>query len=509
MRDRAGLKFAALGLCAAVACGTAQQIPIQEVELENGMRLLLVERHNEPRVAAGWVAKVGSANERPGITGIAHLFEHMMFKGTRTIGSRNPGRDLEIIREQEAVREQMRQEERKLRQMLRRGEIPDMTNPEHMTARWRELNKRFRALVEEQRQLLVKNEFSRIYTEAGASRLNAFTSEDMTVYFVTVPANKLELWMWMESERILHPVFREFYAEREVVMEERRMRVESTPLGRHYEQLSAMFWNSHPYKWPVIGWPSDLMAISKADADAFYATYYSPQNIALVLVGDFEPRQVLTLARKYFGRIPRGRQDPPDVVTLEVESVAEKRMYAQAECNPQVEILWHTVGFGHQDSYALNVLAQLLTGRSGRLHKELVLKQKIATGVWAGQSAQKWAGFFNIGAEVKDGATPEQVESAIHGLIAELAEVPVPEPELQKVKNQFMAAQYRRLEENFEVMLQLLINEGLGDWREVNAMYPKIEAVTAADVQQVVRRYFRPENRTVAIFTRKQEARAN
>ena len=298
----------ALLFCAALPL-QAQKVPVVEKNLANGMRLLLVERHDEPTVAGGWVAHVGSSNERPGITGIAHLFEHMMFKGTPTIGTKDYKKDLEIIAAQERVRDEMRQEERKMRAEYRRGEIDDLLKPENKTPRYRELEKEFNKLIAEQREILVKNEFDRIYSGAGGSGMNAFTSEDMTAYFITVPANKLELWMWMESERILHPVFREFYAERDVVFEERRMRTESTPLGKFEEEFNAMFWESSPYAWPVIGWPSDIPAISKAQADEFYATYYSPQNITLILVGDFEPAKAEALVKKYFERIPRGPQD--------------------------------------------------------------------------------------------------------------------------------------------------------------------------------------------------------
>ena len=164
----------------------------------------------------------------------------------------------------------------------------------------RELEKEFNELIAQQREMLVKNEFDRIYTGSGASGMNAFTSEDMTAYFINVPANKLELWMWMESERLFHPVFREFYAERDVVFEERRMRTESTPLGKFAEAFKAMFWESHPYHWPVVGWPSDIPAISKAQADEFYATYYAPQNITLILVGDFKPADAEAAGREIF-----------------------------------------------------------------------------------------------------------------------------------------------------------------------------------------------------------------
>ncbi len=481
----------------------AQQVPVVEKQLANGMRVLLVERHDEPTVAGGWVAHVGSANERLGITGIAHLFEHMMFKGTPTIGTRNYAEDQKIIQEQEVVRGQMRQEERKMRAAWRKGEIDDWTKPENETPRYRELLKQFNQLAREQRDLLVKNEFDRIYTGQGASGMNAFTTEDMTAYFINVPANKLELFMWMESERIRHPVFREFYTEREVVFEERRMRTDSTPLGKFAEEFNSMFWESSPYSWPVVGWPSDIPAITKAEADAFYALYYSPQNITLILVGDFQTRHAEALIRKYFERIPRGDRTPPDVVTTEVKQMAEKRMYAAAETNPQVDILWHTVAFQHKDSYALQILGQILATRTGRLHKSMVLGSGIATDVWAGQTSQKWEGYFNAGAEAREGHSLQEVEDAIYANLDKLKAEEVPAEELQKVKNNFAAAEYRRLSSNFPILMHLIINDGEGDWREINEAGAKIQAVTAAEVRRMANTYFTKDNRNVAIYTRK------
>src|SRR6266581_1953744 len=270
----------------------AQKVPVVETNLANGMRLLMVERHDEPSVAGGWVAHVGSSNERPGITGISHLFEHMMFKGTPTIGTKDYGKDVAVIKEQEQVRDEMRQEEAKMRAAYRRGEIDDLLKPENKTPRFRELEKKFDELIKKQREVLVKNEFDRIYTTGGGSGMNAFTNQDMTGYFITVPSNKLELWMWMESDRLFHPVFREFYAERDVVFEERRMRTESTPLGKFEESFDSLFWESHPYGWPVVGWPSDIPAISRVQADDFYGTYYAPQNITVILIGDFKPENL-------------------------------------------------------------------------------------------------------------------------------------------------------------------------------------------------------------------------
>ena len=485
-----------------------QQVDVKERTLSNGMKLLMLERHHSPTIAGGWVVRVGSVNERPGITGIAHLFEHMMFKGTPAIGTKDAKRDAEIINEQEIVRDAMRLEESKMRLALRRGEINDLEKAENKTPRYRELEVKFNELIKNQREILVKNEFDRIYTTAGASGMNAFTSNDMTGYFITVPANKLEMWTWMESERLLRPVFREFYAERDVVFEERRMRTESTPLGKFQESLEALFWESHPYGWPVIGWPSDIPSISKAQADEFYSLYYAPQNITLVLVGDFKVEEAEGLCEKYFGRIPRGKKRIPEVVTSEVAQKVEKRMNAEAEANPQVDILWHSPAAGHPDARALKVLAAVLSGRSGRLHKSLVLDKELATTAFAQQMSRKYAGMFNVGGESKDTKTPGDVENGIYDEINRLKSELVSDRELQKVKNNFAAIAVRRTSSNFHMLLQLIQYEGVDSWKAINTEIPNILEVEAEDIQRVARKYLIKENRTVATYTRKAGVKA-
>jgi predicted Zn-dependent peptidase len=484
----------------------SQLLLVTETNLSNGMRVLLVERHDEPNVAGGWVAHVGSANEHPGITGMAHLFEHMMFKGTTNIGTTDAAKDFEILAEQEKIRDAMRDEEAKMRGQIRSGKIDDMMKPECWTPRYRELQQQFKTLVDDERKVLVKNEFDNLYTANGASGMNAFTMQDMTAYFCTVPANKIELWMWMESGRILRPVFREFYSERDVVFEERRMRLDSTPLGVAMETFNSMFWDALPYSWEVIGWPSDVSSISKPQADAFYATHYAPQNLTLILVGDFKADEIVLHLEKYFGRIPRGTNNPPDLVTLEPKQTVEKRMNAEVDANPQVTIYFHTVPFGHKDSYALEILAQILSTHTGRLYKGLVLGSGAATDAGAAQNSMKWAGYFEISGESAPGHTPEEVEKNLYAELEKLQHDEVPTQELQKVKNAFAAAEYRKLNSNMSILHQLIWNEGEGDWREINDANTKIQAVTAADVKRVAGEYFKKENRAVATFTRKTDA---
>jgi predicted Zn-dependent peptidase len=309
------LLLGALALGAALPA-LAQESNVKEIVLDNGLTILLYPRSGDPRVACGWIAKVGSANERPGITGLAHLFEHMMFKGTRTIGTKDIDRDLEIIAELDATRAKLARHQDELDRQKRLGMIEDASSPDVRTAEHQELLASFDALLAQQKELLVDNEFNSIYTKAGGTGMNAGTSTDWTLYFINMPANKLELWAWMESDRLTNPVFRQFYSERDVVWEERRMRTDSTPTGRLGEEFDALFWKASPYSWQPIGWPSDLDKITREEALAFFDRNYSPNNLTLALVGDFDLETTEPLLRKYFSRIPRSKLEPTAVRTF-------------------------------------------------------------------------------------------------------------------------------------------------------------------------------------------------
>ena len=486
-----------LGLSAPAA---GQNVQVEERVLSNGLRVLLLPRKGDPNVAAGWIARVGSVNERPGITGITHLFEHMMFKGTRVIGTRDIEKNLEVMAELDRVKREIAVEEAKISVRQRLGEIPDPPRPEDLTPRLKELQEELGKLSAEERALLIKDEFDKLYTAAGASGLNAGTSFDFTVYFVNVPSNKLELWFWMESDRLLNPVFREFYSERSVVREERRLRTESTPTGRFDEEFDALFWQASPYGWPVIGWPSDIEAVTREEALSFFSIYYGPNNLTACLVGDFEPSEALKLAERYFGRLKRGPQDPPPLRTRETKQLAERRMIAYAETKPTVRIRYHTVADGHADDFALNLLGDILSGRTGRLYKSLVLESQVANEVSAAEQGSKYEGYFELRGVAKPGKTPEDVEKAILAEIEKLKEEPVPERELQKVKNQFVASSYRQLRSSFSLLVQLLTRDAYRGWQTINTDPKRVEAVTPADVQRVARKYLTAENKTVGIY---------
>ena len=503
------ISFSLLALLLCVQFAAAQKVPVQEVVLDNGMRLLLVPRKGDPNVAAGWVARVGSVNERPGITGLSHLFEHMMFKGTHAIGTKDIAENLKLIKEMDDVRAELRKEQQVLIVKARLGEIPDAKDPQYRSERHKELLAKFDELTKREKDLMVKDEFDRIYTTAGGSGMNAGTSNDFTVYFINVPANKLELWFWMESDRLRNPVFREFYSERDVVHEERRMRTDSTPTGKFDEQYESMFWQSSPYGWPVVGWPSDLEGITREEALDYFAVNYAPNNLTACLVGDIDPALAKELAQKYFGRLPRGPRPPEPVRTTEMPQLAEKRMVAWAETVPQVRIRYHTVAEGHKDDFVLDILGSLLSGRTGRLYKSLVLQQAIANSAGAGQDARKYEGLFEISGVAKPGKTPEEVEQALYKEIERIQKELVDAKELQKVKNQYAANNFRGIQSNFGLMVQLLLRDNNRGWETINTDPALHQAVTPEDIRRVANTYFKPENRTIGIYyTKKAEGAA-
>ncbi|HBS29163.1 MAG TPA: hypothetical protein DEB06_06855 [Phycisphaerales bacterium] len=485
----------------------AQQVNVTEFTLENGMKFLLYPRTEQPNIiAAGWVAKVGSVNERPGITGISHFFEHMMFKGTNTIGTKDPARDREFRAEQNVLRQRildltMKDQYRR----FRAGEIDDPWDPANDTDEMAKLRGELKASMERQRaESIVKTEFDEVYTKLGASGMNAFTSEDVTFYFINVPSNKFELWAWMESDRLTDSVFREFFSERDVVHEERRLRTESTPTGIFDEQFEAMFWQSSPYNWPVIGWTSDLNSYTMEQAQDYYDTYYQPSNLTGVVVGDFKIEEVKPIIERYFGRLSPGTKPVPPVATLEMPQQAEQRMIAECDCQPQVEVRYKAVPWNHADEAALEVLAGILNGRSGRLYKNLIEGAQIASSAFAGVDSRKYGGAFSFAAETKGDAKPEMLEEAWYKEVERLQNEPVSERELQKVKNQEAANAFRRLQNNFFLLVQMGLFEAAGDWRYINEHPRAIQAVTAEDVKRVANTYFARKNRSVAIYNRLQ-----
>ncbi|HEX8634424.1 MAG TPA: pitrilysin family protein, partial [Pyrinomonadaceae bacterium] len=414
-----------------------------------------------------------------------------------------------VLAEMDQVRAELRREEVALIQKARLGEISDAKDPKNRSAKHQQLRARFEELTKQEKELMIKDEYDRIYTSAGGAGLNAGTSNDFTIYFLNVPANKVELWFWMESDRLANHVFREFYSERDVVHEERRLRTDSTPTGKFNELYDSMFWQSSPYGWPVVGWPSDLEGITREEALEYFAVNYAPNNLTACLVGDIDPARAVELAKQYFGRLPRGPREPEPVRTSEMPQLAEKRMVAYAETVPQVRVRYHTVAEGHPDDFALDILGSVLSGRTGRLYKSLVLQQAIANSAFASHDGRKYEGLFELSSVAKPGKTPEEVEQALYKEIERLQKELVDGKELQKVKNQYAANDFRGLQSNFGLMVQLLLRDNNRGWETLNTDPARFQAVTAEDIRRVANTYFKPENRTIAIYhTKKAEGGA-
>ncbi|MEK7867445.1 MAG: pitrilysin family protein [Planctomycetota bacterium] len=477
----------------------AQDLAVHEFSLDNGMKFLVVERHDSPRVFGAVMFRVGSVNERPGITGLSHFLEHMMFKGTHVLGITDIEADGMYNGLIESAWEEIRRGRVQVEEKTRKGQPV----PEGLTKRVAAWTEFFEQLSKDQKAIIVKDDLWERYMRNGGTSLNASTGEDSTQYFVELPANKLELFFWQESDRMTDCVWREFYSEREVVKEERRLSVESTPTGRINEAFEAMFWEAHPYSWPVVGWMSDLDNFTPADMEEHYRTYYAPNNAVAVFVGDVDPKRVEELAQQYFARIPRGAKTPPPVATKEPEQVGERRMAAEADAQPSIQVQWHTVAARHADEPALSVLEGVLKGKSGRLYKRLVLEKQVALEAGAETDHRRWAGAFAITAKPKEDVDPAEVEREALAVLEELKAQPPTEEEVQKAKNQLLARMVQFMRSNMGMAFIVGRSELSGSWRDVKSQLDAVQKITPEEVSAVAKKYLTAQGRNVLWVRRK------
>ncbi len=481
-------------------------LKVDERVLDNGMRVLTVVNPGAPRVFCALYWRVGSVNERPGITGLSHFFEHMMFKGTETIGTKNPKRDAEINAEIERLMTENRDYKLRRLEAERRG----ASMPPLELAAMQRIQKRYDELVKEQKEITISEHLWKTLMANGGTGLNASTATDRTEYHVELPSNKVELFFWLESDRFMRPVFREFYPEREVVKEERRLRTDSTPTGLIGEAFNAMFWESHPYRWPVVGWMSDIDQYRLSDAEAYFQEHYSPQNCTAIFVGDVKPERIRRLAETYFGRMKRFPKDPDPIVTVEVEQPAEKRMIAEADTQPSIQIRWHAPAGVHADAAGLDLLCQVLDGRTGRLYKRLVTEKKLALNVGAGYGGRKYGGSISINASPRlrpgeDAAKRiAEVEAEIDLVIEAVRKEGVTQAELDKVKNRATADLVRGLESNSGIAGQLGYFEVIGTYQDFFAGVRAVEAATTDQLTELARKYFSKTGKNVLVVKRRE-----
>ena len=468
-----------------------ERLPVREHTLQNGMRLLILPRPGAPTVSFVVQYDIGGVNEHLGTTGTAHLLEHLVFKGTHSIGTHNPAAEEVLFARMDAAQDT-------LTRARAHGD----------TASAGRLSGRIKVLEDSARVYVDANEYDRILTKAGARGLNAATTNDATTYFVELPSNRAELWFVLEGDRMADPVFREFYTERDVVMEERRMRVETSPAGLLYEDHMATAYLFHPYGVPVVGTMSDLENLTRPEVTEYFHRYYGAGNAVVGIVGNVDADRIVEWAERYLAEVPRG-EEPPPVLAREPVQRGERRVEVVWDAEPALRIGWHVPDAFHPDAPTLTILTTLLTGgRTARLHRRLVLQDRSATSVSSSMGpGERFPQLFQIDATPLAPHTAAEVEAAIYAELDSLARVGPTVAELERVRNQISAGNVRRLQSNLGLAFQLVESEALfGDWRETFRFSERLRAVTPEDVKGVVRRYFSAENRTLATLVRRKEA---
>ncbi len=467
---------------------------VVEHRLTNGLRLLVVERHDTPTVAAYLTIGVGSVHETSETRGVAHLLEHMLFKGTETLGTTDYAAEKPLLERIEQVGSEL--------DRLR-------AEPNSDPARIAELEGQLKALQEQHRPFVVKEAFSKLYSENGGVGFNAFTSKDMTTYLISLPSNKLELWALLESDRMKHAVLREFYTEREVIREERRRSYETNPDGLLYETLVSTAFTVHPYRNPIIGWHTDIANLTLAETRDFLQRYYAPVNTTIALVGDITAAAALNLVERYFGTIPPG-EPVPAVAAVEPPQRGEKRVNLAFDAEPQLAVAFHKPTLPSKDDYVFDLIDQILAqGRTSRLYQRLVEKEQLATSVSIyGAPGSRYPNLFVIEAVPRHPHPPQEVESAILQELDRLRREPVTTEELAKARNRLVTDNLRALRSNSGLARMLTTYQVLaGDWRYLVDYEAQISQLTAEDVMAAARQWFTPENRTVVVLKRGDENR--
>ena len=460
-------------------------------KLANGLTIVICERPEAPVFSFFTHVDTGSVQDPMGKTGLAHMFEHMAFKGTDTIGTRDyAGEKVALAKVEEAYaayiaeRDQsVGRDERKLAQL--------------------EQNWKDAIAAADKFSAAYNNEFGKIVEGEGGEGMNASTSWDETEYFYSFPINRLELWAYLESERFLHPVLRQFYKERNVVTEERRMRVDSDPVGRLLEQFSEEAFAAHPYHRPTIGWPSDLDSFSATDAQNFFDKYYVPSNMVVAVVGDLKAAEAMPIVEKYFSRIP-ARPKPDTATTTEPPQNSERSVVLHEQSQPFYLEGYHRPDYRSPDDQVYDAISDLMSnGRTSRLYRALVRDKQIASDAegFTGYPGTKYPQLFAFYALPLPGHKPQEVGDAIHAEIERLKNEDISDEELKMIKTRAKANLIRSLGSNEGLASELgLYQARYDDWRELFRSVERIEKVSKADIRRVANKTFTPDNRTVGII---------
>lgn len=494
------------------APGSDLTLPLQKRLLPNGLTVFLVERHQAPVFSARIAFRVGAVDEVTGSTGTAHLLEQMLFKGTRTVGLKNPadaGSESHLLEAEDKLWASILAEQDRLEEVSA-GSVYATGKPLPATSdALQRLQEAFAAVQTKHAAMVQPNAFSALYQEAGAHGLKAGTNHDSTFYQVDLPRNRFEFWARMESDRINAPVLREFYTEREVVKEERRMRAEDTPKGRLQELFLSQAFQAHPYARPVVGWPSDLYALKRTEVQDFYHRYYAPNRAAIVLVGDLTWADINPVIDAYFGRLKR-QEDPSPVRTVEPAQTTDRRTSLEADATPIFMAGWHIPARSHPDYSALTVLADLLSkGRGSRLYKRAVETLAIASDfqVNVGEPGSKYPNLLVATGIAKGEAVPGLLGGVLMEEIDAIKKQAPTQVELDRLGALREMDQVHRMEDPDLLATDLAVMWAVaGNEQAFMGDLDRYRSVTPSDVQRVAKAYLVDNNRTTAVLFRSKDA---
>lgn len=445
--------------------------------LPNGLRVLMYQRGQAPVFSGIVMVRVGGVDEPEGQTGISHMFEHMAFKGTPEIGTTNYSEEKKLLNELEDVMGQQRFDGSLSADLMER-----QANLEAA------LSKLWKA-----------DDFVRQYRIRGAEDMNATTGKELTTYMSSMPKDSFEFWCQTESERLINPVLRQFYQERDVVMEERRMRYEDSPDGKLYELLLGSAFTVHPYRNPVIGYAHDIRGLTATMTEAFRRKYYVPSNTVVSVVGDISPEKDFPIIEKYFGRIAVG-QDPPRLQVIEPEQQGQREIQLNTHAAPQAFIAYKKPNYPHPDDPALGVMSEMLAGtRSSPLHKELVQKRRIVTGIDYDESpGTAYPNLLIFYGVPREPHTNDDFIKGFDEVLQKFKQGPVDANLLEIAKRSLAMDYLAGLQANMSLAENFASAELLhGGWAAVLDWYEKAMAVTASDVQNVAKGYLKPSTRTI------------
>jgi predicted Zn-dependent peptidase len=458
-------------------------------KMDNGLTVIICERPEAPVFSFSTHVDAGSVQDPMGKTGLAHMFEHMAFKGTDKIGTTDYDAEKVALDKVEKAYAAYLQE---------RDQSVGRNQP-----KLKDLEKAWQDAIAEAQKYVKPNQFPQILESNGAEGLNASTSEDQTEYHYSLTENRLELWAYLESERFMHPVMREFYKERNVVIEERRMRTDSNPIGRLLEQFTTAAFQAHPYHRPTIGWMADLNSFSATDAQKFFDEYYIPSNMVVAVVGDVKVATAMPIIERYFGRLP-SRERPDERTTTEPPQNAERRVVLEDRAQPLYLEGYHRPDYRDKDDNVYDAIADLMSeGRTSRLYRALVRDKKIASfsAGFTGLPGVKYPHLFAYYAVPLPGHTPAEMAEAIHGEIDRLKKEDISDEELKMIRTRAKANLLRGLDDNQGLASELALYQArYGDWRELFHQVENLDKVSKADIRRVANQTFVPTNRTVGII---------